>query len=176
MAKKSGGGGIGLVLVGGAIVFLAAVPKEVWITVAVVGAIGAVLYFIAKSKKDAPEAPSRKETWKPPAPSPSRSYTGAARAAAAAQEPVSVYREPAPEPGRRVPAAPAGYGSATWIPPGHSVTVAGTNIPEGMVYVGTSLRTPSGRADPCLLDPSKKVAARADYTDRNLMGYWPSYS
>ena len=176
MAKKSGGGGIGLVLIGGAIVFLASVPKEVWITLAVVGAIGAVLYFIAKSKKNAPEAPSPEETWKPPAPSSSQSYSGAARTSSAAQEPVSVSREPASEPGRRIPAAPAGYGSATWIRPGQSVTVAGTNIPGGMVYVGASLRTPGGRADPCLLDPSKKVAERADYTDRNLMGYWPSYS
>jgi tellurite resistance protein len=44
-----------------------------------------------------------------------------------------------------------------------------------MVYVGTALRNPSGRADPCLIDPSKKVAPRGDYTER-LMGYWPSYS
>ncbi|WCM90612.1 tellurite resistance TerB family protein [Acidovorax sp. NCPPB 3576] len=75
-----------------------------------------------------------------------------------------------------VPAAPAGYGAATWIPPGQVITVAGISIPGGMVYVGTTLRNPSGRPDPALIDPSKKVAARSDYTDRSLMGYWPSYS
>ena len=179
MAKKSGGGGVGLVLIGGAIALLAAVPKEVWITLAVVGGIGAVLYFIGKSKGTSQPAPPP-ETWSPPAqsapPARQRSYTGAASAAVAAQEPVSVYRESQADAGRRVPAPRAGHGTATWIPPGQSVNVAGVSIPGGMLYVGTSLRTPGGRADPCLLDPSKKVAAWAAYTDCNLMGYWPSYT
>jgi tellurite resistance protein len=178
MAKKSGGGGVGLVLVGGVIVLLAAVPKEVWITLALVAAIGAVLYFIAtsNSKSDTPAPPAREPWNPPPAVSPSRTQTGAARVAAASQEAVSLYRDPDPAPSRRVPAAPAGYGAATWVPPGQSVTVAGVVIPGGMVYVGTALRNPSGRADPSLLDPSKKVASRGDYTERNLMGYWPSYT
>lgn len=176
MAKKSGGAGVGLVLLGGVIALIAAVPKEVWITLAVVAAIGAVLYFIGKSKGSTPAAPQPRETWSPPPPPPSpRAQTGAARAAAAAQEPVSVYKG-ASSPSNRVPAAPPGYGAASWIPPGQSVTVASVSIPGGMVYVGTSLRTPSGRPDPCLIDSSKKVAARGDYTERNLMGYWPSYS
>lgn len=177
MAKKSGGGGIGLVLLGGVIALIAAVPKEVWITVAVVAAIGAVLYFIGKSKSSTPSAPQPRETWSsPPTPPSPRAKTGAARATTSAQEPVSVYTAAPAQSNHRVPAAPAGYGAATWIPPGQSVTVAGTSIPGGMVYVGTALRNPSGRPDPALIDPSKKVAARGDYTDRNLMDYWPSYS
>lgn len=117
MAKKSGGGGVGLVLIGGAIALLATVPKEVWITLAVVGAIGAVLYFIAKSKGTSQPA-TPPETWsRPAAPARQRSYKGAASAAAAARDPVSVYREPQVDAGSRVPAAPAGYGTATWVPP-----------------------------------------------------------
>lgn len=177
MAKKSGGGGIGLVLLGGVVALIAAVPKEVWITLAVVAAIGAVLYLIRKGKSSTPAAPQPNETWSPPPPPQSpRAQTGAARAAAAAQEPVSVYKGASSPSNHRVPAAPPGYGAASWIPPGQSVPVASVSIPGGMVYVGTSLRTPSGQPDPCLIDPSKKVAARGDYTERNLMGYWPSYS
>lgn len=63
MAKKSGGGA-GLVLIGGAIALFAAVPKEVWVILAVVGAIGAILYFIGKNKKDAPSPVSQsRQPW-----------------------------------------------------------------------------------------------------------------
>lgn len=41
--------------------------------------------------------------------------------------------------------------------------------------MGTSLSTPLGDNDPCLIDPRKAVAASGDYTERQ-MGYWPSYS
>ncbi|MDO8276682.1 MAG: TerB N-terminal domain-containing protein [Burkholderiaceae bacterium] len=75
-----------------------------------------------------------------------------------------------------MPTPPAGRGAASWVPPGQSIHIGGVNIPGGMIYVGASLRTPSGRNDPSLIDPSKKVAANADFRDRNLMGYWPSYS
>jgi len=188
MAKKSGGGGVGLVLIGGAIALLASVPREVWIGLAVICAIAAVLYFFAKSsggtskstpppKSWAPPPPPA-STWTPPAPSPSdRSRAPApARGTGNVSEPVSVYNEPTSGSGRRVPAAAAGYGAASWIPPGQSVDFAGLSLPGGMLYVGTSLKTPGGRQDPSLLDPSKKVASRGDCSDRNLMGYWPSYS
>ena len=44
-----------------------------------------------------------------------------------------------------------------------------------MIYVGTSLRTPYGSNDPCLIDPSKAVSSQGNYT-KSEMGYWPSYS
>ena len=177
MAKKSGGGA-GLLVLGVVIALLAAVPKQVWIVLAVVGLIGAIAYFIAKSKKEPPApAPQPRQPWTaPPAPTPVWANKESAKAASFAQEPVSVYSGSPAQSRNRVPEAPAGYGAAVWIPPGQSVTVAGISLPGGMVYVGTVLRNPSGRPDPALIDPSKKVAARGDYTDRNLMGYWPSYS
>lgn len=175
MGKKSGGGGIGLVLVVGVAGLLAAVPKEVWIGLAMLAAIGGAIYLFSKNKSNAQSTPAP-ESWPPAAPATPKSYTGATRAAAAAREPVSAYQDASPERGRRVPSAPAGYGKASWIPPGQSVTVAGVVIPGGMVYVGTELPTPSGRPDPSLIDPSKRVAGRGDYTERNQMNYWPSYS
>jgi tellurite resistance protein len=171
MAKKSGGGGVGLVLLGGVVALLAAIPREVWIVIGIAVAIGVVLHLVNKNKTSSQATPPAPDASAPIAPA-----KPGVRPAPAAHEPVSVYEYPGNEPIHRVPVAPAGFGNGSWIAPGNSVTVSGLQIPGGMLYVGTSLRTPSGRTDPCLIDLSKKVAAQADYTDRNLMGYWPSYS
>lgn len=93
----------------------------------------------------------------------------------APEAPVSTGVIDTPAPTFRLPTAPLGFGQTTWIPTGQSVTVAGITIPGGMIYVGTKLPTPNGANDPCLIDPSKSVARRGDYTERQ-MGYWPSYS
>jgi tellurite resistance protein len=44
-----------------------------------------------------------------------------------------------------------------------------------MFYMGTSLPTPLGDNDPCLIDPSKPVALDGDYTKLQI-SYRPSYS
>jgi uncharacterized tellurite resistance protein B-like protein len=75
----------------------------------------------------------------------------------------------------RIPKAPKGYGKATWVPAGESIQIAGHTIVGGMLYVGSSLPTPSGENDPSLIDPSKPVADKGDFTERQT-GYWPSYS
>ena len=183
MAKKSGGGGIGLVLLIGAVALLASIPKAVWITLAIVGAIGAAVYVFSqnksKNKKEKPWAstplPSVALSKASPMAEP-RKATVAEREAAILQEPVTVHRDPPAPRDHKIPPPPAGYGAATWIPAGQPVTIADTVIPGGLVYVGTTLRTPSGRPDPALIDPSKKVAARGEYADRHFMNYWPSYS
>ncbi len=90
-------------------------------------------------------------------------------------EPTRVVFPTEPESGFRVPKAPAGYGPGRWLSYGEEVEVAGLRIQGGLLYVGTSLKTPSGTNDPCLIDPSKSVAAQGDYTERQ-MGYWPSYA
>jgi uncharacterized tellurite resistance protein B-like protein len=74
----------------------------------------------------------------------------------------------------RIPPAPAGYGEAKWIPHGQAVTIAGMTIPDGMIYVGTNLKSGYG-SDPCQIDPSKSLAASGDFKERQF-GYWPSYS
>lgn len=44
-----------------------------------------------------------------------------------------------------------------------------------MLYVGTRLPAFSGSDDPCLIDPSKSVARRGNYTERQTH-LWPSYA
>nr|WP_245180633.1 TerB N-terminal domain-containing protein [Cupriavidus sp. LEh25] len=75
----------------------------------------------------------------------------------------------------RIPPAPAQFGHARWLSSTENVEIAGVAISGGLIYVGTALKAASGIVDPCLIDPSKDVAKRADYTVRE-MGYWPSYS
>lgn len=193
--KKSGSGGVLGALVIGAIALLAAIPKEVWIGAGVLAVIGIAIYMYGQSKKaqevieEPPPDPNRSAPRSLETTTRTRQTPSGTRAPRYVEdaEPVSVgqssgtYRTsspsaPAPPVSNfRVPAAPKGYGVGRWIPPGESVSIAGLTIPGGMVYVGNSLSTPLGDNDPCLIDPSKTVAARADYTERD-MGYWPSYS
>ena len=98
----------------------------------------------------------------PPAPRPSRDVP--VHAAAAVASPVFT-----------LPPAPVAYGPGRWVPAGQTVEVAGIRVPGGLIYVGTSLPGSNGAPHPCLIDPSKSVAAAGDYTLRQL-DYWPSYS
>lgn len=180
--KKSGSGGVVAALVIGAIALLAAIPKEVWIGVGVLAAIGVAIYLYSQSKKAqvvVEESEPPRQASRPTArvaPPPARPSAQAAPRFVADDTPVSVAPPPAPaSSGFKLPAAPKGFGAATWVPAGQSVNVSGVTIPGGMVYVGTSLSTPLGDNDPCLIDPSKSVSRQGDYTERQ-MGYWPSYS
>lgn len=65
--------------------------------------------------------------------------------------------------------------STRWIDPGERVTVAGVEIPGGMIYVGSKLEDVNGGVDPCLIDPRLPVVSRASFTERD-MDYWPVYS
>lgn len=200
--KRYGSGGVAGAVVIGAIGLLAAIPKEVWISAGVLAAIGLALYFYRQSKQPAEVAapvddvmPARRVA-QPVA----RSLEAAARVSPVPaptnaprfvedDEPVRVSPPPAVVPSPvfpalspapfvpkfKIPSAPASFGPGRWLAPGEVVDIAGLSIPSGMVYVGTSLPTPLGGNDPCLIDPSKSVAARADYAERD-MGYWPSYS
>lgn len=192
--KKSGGseGVIGVIVLA-VLALLASIPKEVWIGIGVLVAVGAIGYFYNKSQQQknarallaeaerlADESAQLRRQARAKQRSPS---ANAQKASAFALNRGDVEFEPvsgsaAPVVGAssfRIPPATRGLGGATWVPVGESVEVAGVAIRGGMVYVGTSLRTPSGANDPCLLDPSKVVAPRGDYRE-GQMGYWPSYS
>ena len=180
--KKSSSGGVVAALVIGVIALFAAIPTEVWFGVAMLAAIGFVVYLYSQSKKtqriaEEPERPkqaSRSDA--PTLPPPTRASARPAPRFVADDAPISVSPTQTPaSSGFKLPAAPKGFGAASWIPAGQSVNVSGVTIPGGMVYVGTSLSTPQGGNDPCLIDPSKSVARQGDYTERE-MGYWPSYS
>lgn len=60
--------------------------------------------------------------------------------------------------------------AARWIPAGEVVNVAGSELPNGMLYVGASLPTPSGKNDPSLIVPTLPVSTEGDYTERRF-GY-----
>ena len=79
---------------------------------------------------------------------------------------------PAPSPG---PASSAPVGPGRWIGAGQPIEIHGAKFWNGLVYVGTSLRCPSGGNDPALIDPTQRVAPSGDYTIDQL-GYWPDYS
>lgn len=167
--KKGGTGGIVGAAIIGLLALIAKIPPEVWIGLGVLLIIGLAVYLFVKSK--ASEEDPRQEP--PPAEKP---QSRSARRLAADREPIPVASNaPQGTSSFRIPAAPNGFGQAKWIPPGETVKIAGTAIPDGLIYVGTSLPTPSGENDPCLIDPSKSVASRGDFTERQ-MGYWPSYS
>jgi uncharacterized tellurite resistance protein B-like protein len=183
--KKSGSGGVLAAAFIGAVALLAAVPREVWLGAAVLLAIAIAGYLYSRNRKsdDVSPASGREEASapsiaisppKPPAPRRTEPVTRVARPADEQPMPVRTQAT-APAASFRIPPAPESYGKARWIPAGQPVEVAGTTIPGGLIYVGTSLPASSGSNDPCLIDPSKSVARSGDYTERQ-MNYWPSYS
>lgn len=181
--KTKTGGGIGAIIIG-LLLFLIAIPREIWMGTGAVIVIGAGVYLYRKSKgnvTNVPQAPVRPAST---APRPRNQVSAKAsttarplaRASSGEATPVRVVASSTPaSPSFRIPAAPKGYGPAIWIPAGKVVGVGGISIPGGLIYVGTSLRTQMGGNAPCLIDPSKSVAQHGDYTERQ-MNYWPSYS
>ena len=165
----------------GALALMLAIPRDVWIAIAVLTAIGIGLYLYSQSKKSA-AAIEQPEPQRQPARASSSFQNSASTSGRAAprfvadETPVSVAPAQAPASGAyTLPTAPKGFGAAIWVPAGQPVSVGGVTIPDGMVYVGTSLATPHGDIDPCLIDPSKSIARQGDNTE-SQMGYWPSYS
>jgi len=72
---------------------------------------------------------------------------------------------------REVTGGSAKTARGTWHPPGASVTVAGTVIPDGMLYVGKSSGS-YGEHDGCVIDPKLPLGSSAV---AEPLGYWPSY-
>lgn len=171
MAKKSGGRGVGLVLVGGALALLASIPKEAWLTIGLILFFGALWYFAAKHlSNDSDATPSR------PAVLPEEeSRLPRSLRSSGNSDPVTVRLESQAEANHRLPSPPPLSGPGKWIAPGESVEVLGTHLAGGMVYVGTLLPAGGRQADPCLINTSKHIASTGSYVDAS-MGYWPSYS
>lgn len=175
--RKGGSGTILGAATIGALALFASVPVEVW-TVIAVAVVGYVAYRVFKTSSnseqyggvDVPPSQSKPK---------GRVLKQQAQRFADQDEPVTLLssRGSASHEPREylVPAAPKGFGSATWVAPGLPVNVAGFSIPGGMIYVGAQLKTPSGDNDPCLINPALSAAKNSDYTERQ-MGYWPSYS
>jgi peptidoglycan hydrolase-like protein with peptidoglycan-binding domain/tellurite resistance protein len=63
-----------------------------------------------------------------------------------------------------------------WISGNQAVCIGAIQIPNGMLYVGTKLRTQNGSVENCLVDPTQYVASSNPDTAGQTMPYWPSYS
>lgn len=203
MAKK--GSGAGLWIVVGALVLIAAIPREIWILLGIVAVIGVVVFIFYKI--NSPASPDKAPPPSDDGPTLSEwindnsksagnkarpthsSRTTPPASSPAVQQPSEVRPPPIPDlhtttigvglakPTSRysIPRAPIGYGSGRWIPRGEAVEIAGTTLNCGLLYFGTELPAPSGRIDPCLISPQLQVSSRGDFTERQF-GYWPSYS
>jgi len=69
------------------------------------------------------------------------------------------------------------YKSYRWIPPGQKVVVAGCEIKDGMVYVGSGMASMSGYDyEASLIDPDLKVRDAVEGRGVEDLGYWPNYS
>ena len=131
--KKSGSGGVVAALVIGVIALFAAIPKEVWLGAGMLAAIGFAVYLYSQSKKtqkiaEEPEPTKQASRSDPPAvPPPTMASARPAPRFVTDDAPISVAptRTPASS-GFNLPAAPKGFGAATWIPAGQSVNVSGS--------------------------------------------------
>lgn len=64
-----------------------------------------------------------------------------------------------------------------WVDAGHSVTVQGRTLRDGMVYVGSTLASLVGHAsDPALIDPDLDAWAETPDRQGKNLRYFPSYS
>lgn len=94
--------------------------------------------------------------------------------------PVPVVAKESSKPAQfSIPPAPAQIqahtGIGRWIPPGESISIAGSLITGGMIYVGKDLKSLSGITEPCLINPTLSIAAQGSVREREF-GYWPSFS
>jgi uncharacterized tellurite resistance protein B-like protein len=176
--KKSGFGDafFGLIVV--IFAMFTAIPKIIWIFVGCLAVIAFPIYLYRKYKK--PKSSAALTDKKSPANSAVRKVAQTSQPSRFVEDdsPVSVSTallSTSSDSIFRIPSAPKGFGVATWIPRGQSIKVADVTITDGMIYVGTSLKTPYGSNDPCLIDPSESVSSQGNYTESD-MGYWPSYS
>jgi TerB N-terminal domain/TerB-C domain len=184
------------------IVVIAAVPRQVWIGLALIAAGILVVRWIIKRPRPAPPptddrtleqilaqsaARSRPpgKPQRPPAPAPAPPPPLWGVISRTMPKPSTPAPEPLPEfqartaspatatpPTFALPPRPAELGPQQWITPGGSVQIAGATIAGGMIYVGTPPRGTD--PDPSLIDPRLTVAKVGDFTVRQT-DYWPSY-
>lgn len=166
MAKKSDSGVGILVLVGIVVVILSSISKEVWIGLGVIAALGAAIYFYTQSQKKKQQADQAAFQ---------RDFSSSQQSSGDRPVSMGIHALSKGSDVFKIPAKPKGIGPAKWLRPGETVAVAGAQLTGGLLYVGTSLPTPHGENDPCLVNTNKSVASRGDFTEP-LGGYWPSYS
>lgn len=145
MGRRKSNNAIGYVAIG-LIVLAFMIPKEAWILVGVVGAI----WFVAWLYKNFSSEKSR-----------------------TSDIPISVRVEYG---GARIPERRTGPAIETrWIPQDQSVKIAGTTIPGGMIYVGSTLTVGHGEYEAAQIDPGLPVASNPVDSSQRLTDYWSRY-
>ena len=157
--KKSGSGVAGVLVV--VVILFAIMPKAIGVIIGLIVAICLVVHFVNKQKEDEGNNKSYRKNDENEL------------------EPIrfrNTYQNNETRTHFRIPDPPEEIiQNAKWVPAGESVTIAGYEINEGMIYVGSHLSARYGQQEPSLIDTTKKVARTANLSER-LMGYWPSYS
>ncbi len=178
-----------MVLVGAMVVvgIVASVPKEVWGTLFVAGAVAIVIRVVVKMMGSGSRAKPVQRVVSTPrsagAPVPQDGGSAAPtlkveRAAVPKEEFASFVLSVEPQTAEhRIPIPEGPVGSQwKWVPVGETVSVAGFEISGGLLYVGSGLRARYGEVDPALIDPKLSVATAPVVTSLRLMDYWSSYS
>lgn len=187
MAKKNAGSN--MILVGAMVVvgIIASVPKEVWGTLFVAGAVVFVIRAVVKMMGSGSRAKPVSRVVSAPRPggAPASKDSGCP-APALKVESAAMHKDEfasfvlSVEPQmaeHRIPIPEAPIGSQwKWVPAGETVSVAGFEISGGLLYVGSGLRDHYGQIDPALINPKLSVQSTPVVTSLRLMGYWSSYS
>ncbi|MDV6345333.1 TerB N-terminal domain-containing protein [Nitrosomonas sp. Is37] len=165
--KSSAGELLGATVIG-TLALIASIPVEAWVVIGMT----VVAYITYRYNKKSPDSEQVAQALPFHAPY----QVPETQKFIDEDDPVSVYRPQSSETEEyRIPQAPTGLGNAMWVGPGQPINVAGFSLPDGMIYVGSQLKTPDGKNDPCLIDPTQNVSKHGDYTEQ-AMSYWPSYS
>lgn len=182
--RSSAGGGLIFIVVA-VIALLTQIPKEIWIAIIAIAVVVVIARLVAKRRDNQRQLSIRaseqsvsdgRARWLSSSSAPPKPTVAKYNSVTI---PVKIsLGSPIATPDRTISRPPIGeiaY-NAKWIPAGEAITVAGINIPGGMIYAGLSLQAPNGRQEPALIDPSLRASNVTVNMSERKMSYWPSYS
>jgi hypothetical protein len=168
-----------VVIIGG----LTLIPREVWITLGVLGVLGVAAWGGMRYSKDRNPTLAKVPLANPPVTAAAKIFPsqGGGSATKSAQRPDEFVTITISGMGgndaHSIPAPSRGVREKwRWIPPMESTSVSGISLPGGMIYVGTSLKSGYYDVEPALINPNLKVASGSVDISLPLTNYWPSYS
>jgi len=181
MAKKSGSNPI---LIGVAVIIgaIASIPKEIWIVILIIGGVVLVAWLAKKVLG----AKSTRTPEKPATSAQLSIRTSTQASPTKDDQPASgasgdtfttfVIEKVADVGDYRVPPAPTTSEGFRWIPAGERVSIAGFDVPMGLIYLGSVRRGAHGYDEPSLINPQLRVTSSPVDWSLRLTDYWPSYS
>ena len=181
MAKKSGSSPL-LIMVAIIIGAIASVPKDVWIFLFIIGGVVLIAWLaknlLGSKGKDTPETNKRQagsvERESAPRLSERNLMTPGSKSA---DELTSVRLNDATNhEGYGVPPPPVSGSGLRWVPAGEKVSIAGFDVPGGMLYIGNSPRDDYGNTEPSAINPTLRITGSPVDWSVRLTDYWPSYS